>query len=138
MAAVERADAVPALLDVVPWPYGYAHSWALAWLINNDESRDRMLALLGANGRPPWTLSLSAREHAVAGARADLALEAVDSAGQEVAIAVETKVGDPIRPEQLLTYAAEGFQPVLFVPGLTGLLFAPNGPGRRRALGHRA
>lgn len=121
--------ATPELLEVVPWNYGYAHSWALAWLIENEPSRDRVLTLLAPGGLPPWTLNEAVRrEYALSGARADLALWATDSAGIDVAIAVETKIADPIKPAQLAFYRDKGYQAVLYVPGLTGLLYAPNGP----------
>jgi hypothetical protein len=126
---LNRAEAAPALLDVVPWSHGYAHSWALAWLIENGASRDRVLALLDPDGSPPWMLSDSVkREHKVAGARTDLAVWAKDGTGREVAIAVETKVADPIKPAQLACYRDAGYHAVLYVPGLTGLLYEPNGP----------
>lgn len=121
--------ATPALLDVVPWNYGYAHSWALAWLTEHDASRDRVLTLLAPDGSPPWTLTDAVRrEHSVPGARADLALWARDNEGGDVAIAVETKASDRIKPAQLACYRDEGYETVLYVPGLTGLLYAPNGP----------
>jgi hypothetical protein len=125
---VDRADATPALLDVVPWNYGYAHSWALAWLIENCNSRDCVLALLDPDGSPPWPAASVAREHKVAGARVDLAVRVRDSTGREAAIAVETKVADPIKRAQLEHYREDGSQAVLYVPGLSGLLYAPNGP----------
>lgn len=126
---VAASDATPALLDVVPWTYGYAHSWALAWLIENERSRSGVLALLSPNTSPPWTLiEPVAREHRVQGARADLAVRATDGMGREVSIAVETKVADRIKAQQLGFYREEGYETVLYVPGLTGLLYAPNGP----------
>jgi hypothetical protein len=136
---VTRSDATPALLDVVPWNYGYAHSWALAWLIENDRSRSSVLALLTPYTSPPWTLAEPvAREHRVPGARADLAVRATDGRGRTVSIAIETKVADRIKPAQLAFYRDEGYETVLYVPGLTGLLYAPNGPiaGERWINGH--
>jgi hypothetical protein len=122
-------DAGPALLEVVPWNHGYAHSWALAWLLEHDAARDAVLGVLLPDGAAPWTLEGPVRrEHFVPGARADLAFDAMDSSGRTMAVAVETKVADPIKPAQLERYCDEGFEVVLLVPGLTGLLFAPNAP----------
>ncbi|MEO8969891.1 MAG: hypothetical protein ABI427_20450 [Solirubrobacteraceae bacterium] len=123
-----RAEHSPSLLEVVPWNYGYAHSWALRWLIENAASRDAILGALLPDDAPPWTIEGSVdREHAVPGARADLACNLVDGRDRAVALAVETKVADPIKRVQLERYRDEGFETVLYVPGLTGLLFEPNG-----------
>ena len=69
-----------------------------------------------------------AREFSVRRARADLAAWATGRDGETVAIAVEVKVNDPISEMQLAAYVAADLSPVLYVPGLTGLMFAPNGP----------
>jgi hypothetical protein len=45
-----------------------------------------------------------------------------------VCIAVETKAADRINTAQLERYADAGFAPVLYVPGLSGLLYEPNEP----------
>ena len=37
-------------------------------------------------------------------------------------------MNDPISEMQLAAYVAADLSPVLYVPGLTGLMFAPNGP----------
>jgi hypothetical protein len=136
---VDGGDGTPALLDVVPWNYGYAHSWSLAWLIDYDATSDRILGLLDPDGSPPWVLTAPVqREHKVAGARADLAVWARDSTGRDVSIVVETKAADPIKPAQLERYREAGYQTVLYVPGLTGLLYGANGPvaGERWVTGH--
>ncbi|HEY4280381.1 MAG TPA: hypothetical protein VGM91_19320 [Conexibacter sp.] len=119
----------PELLEVVPWHYGFAHSWAMAWLIENAGTRDRLLDLLVPGGTAPWQLEGRVRrEHRVNGARADLAFEVVDSVGRTVEVALETKVADPIKQTQLERYRDAGRHVVLYVPGVTGMLFAPNGP----------
>jgi hypothetical protein len=121
-------DGSPALLDVVPWNYGFAHSWALAWLAESSSSRDAVLGLLAPGSAGPYHVERVDREVRLAGARADLAVHARDANGTPVRVAVETKVADGIRADQLEAYRQEGHDPVLFLPGLTGLLFSPNLP----------
>jgi hypothetical protein len=119
----------PELLDVVPWSHGYAHSWVLRWLIGHEPSRTPILNLLAGFDGGPWALTRPvAREFSVRRARADLAAWATGRDGEPVAIAVEVKVNDPISEMQLAAYVAADLSPVLYVPGLTGLMFAPNGP----------
>lgn len=47
-------DASPTLLEVVPWNYGFAHSWALAWLAENAASRDAVVGLLARDAAGPY------------------------------------------------------------------------------------
>jgi hypothetical protein len=119
----------PQLLDVVPWTYGFAHTWAVRWLIDHHDTRGWMLNLLTGRDDSRWDLmELVAYEHRVNGARADLAAWALGADGEKVQLAVETKVNDPISKSQLAAYSSAGFTPVLYLPGLTGLLYGPNGP----------
>lgn len=114
----------PVLLDVVPWSYGFAHSWALRWLLERSELAALVLgAIDGMPGKQPWSVRGAVDyEKSVRPARADLALEAVDASGSSKSIAVETKVGDPFRPEQLHAYVQRGYLPVVYLPGITGLV----------------
>jgi hypothetical protein len=122
-------DDWPQLLDVVPWNYGFAHAWALRWLIGNPASRTRVLNLLGGEDRGSWDLTQPVVcEHRLQGARADVAVWANGDSGPPVSLAVEVKVNDPINAAQLAAYQQGGFSPVLYLPGLTGLMCAPNGP----------
>ncbi len=117
----------PGLLDVVPWSYGYAHSWALAALLNDERTAGPILELLrGLPGPLPYrVLGPVERERRVGSARADLAFTLLDAAGGQWQIAAETKVNDPFREEQMLAYGRAVYQPVLYLPGLTGLLLEP-------------
>lgn len=115
------------LLDVVPWTVGFAHSWALRWLLLQKELAPLVLGALGGlPGEAPWSLVGDVRrEEAARPRRTDLAFEATSSSGEECKIALETKVNDPFRSEQLAAYAAHGRYPVAYMPGLTGLLVSP-------------
>ena len=128
MTPAQFRGAEPELLDVVPWNYGFAHAWALRWLVTNQMTRQQMLNLLTGDTPGTWELTAAvAHEHRVRGARADLAVWAARPDGQELKIAVEVKVNDPINARQLAAYQADKFTPVLYVPGLTGMMYAPNG-----------
>src|SRR5690348_5587313 len=112
------------LLDVVPWRYGYAHTWAMRWLMLQPTLLGRVLGAIPELDLPaPLRLEGPVvTEKALKPARADLAATLRDAGGQSHRLAIETKVDDAIRPEQLSAYAALGYQPVLYMPGLTGLL----------------
>lgn len=126
---MSERPADPTILDVVPWSYGFAHSWALAWLLENEGTRDAVLELILPDGQPPWKLNGAVdRESIVGPARADLAFNATDAAGQPNKVAVETKVNDLIKPAQFDAYRDHGYRGVLYVPGLTGMMMASNGP----------
>jgi hypothetical protein len=117
----------PALLEVVPWSRGDAHTWALKWLIGEDATRDRVMAFLDPAGAPPWRLTDELRtEYKLPGTRADLAVHAVDAGGREVKIAVETKVNDRINAAQLERYRDARYASVVFAPGLSGVLYRDN------------
>jgi hypothetical protein len=118
------------LFDIVPWEYGFVHSGALAWLL----ARERWAPLvLGAARNAPWdadarVVTPPLREVQVGPRRfVDLAFK-VAWPGQDDAraVALETKVNDLLKPEQLDNYRARGYLPVLYMPGLTGLLAGRN------------
>jgi len=113
----------PELLQVVPWRYGYAHTWALRWLMQQPQLLSLVLgAIPGLDLPAPLRLEGPiVTEKALKPARADLVATVRDAAGQRHRLAIETKVDDAIRAEQLSAYAALGYQPVLYLPGLTGL-----------------
>lgn len=116
-------NAEPELLEVVPWNYGFAHSWALRWLLERADLADRVMGAVGGmDGQRAWSLKGTVEhEKPLRPARADLAFTLIDAKGSEQKIAVETKVNDPLRPEQLRAYVEMGYQPVVYLPGLTGL-----------------
>jgi hypothetical protein len=119
----------PGLLDVVPWSYGFAHSWALKWLIEHETTRDRVLSLLMPERVGPWSLTRQiVREQRVGTARADLAAWGEDRVGNPFSLAVEVKVADLLKSAQIKAYEDDGFTVALYAPGLTGFLFEPNGP----------
>jgi hypothetical protein len=115
----------PELLEVVPWNYGYGHSWALRWLLMKPSLTDRILAAAKPEMGIPPPLRVEGgvqTEKSLTPARADLAFEVRDDAGGLHQLAVETKVADPLRLDQLAAYYALGYRPLLYLPGLTGLL----------------
>lgn len=114
------------LFDVVPWTHGYAHSWALRWMLEHRQvARDAILTLFVPDGQAPWSIGPGRikREARVAGQRADLRVPATDGSGRESDVIVETKVNDRLREEQIQAYCSEpGARVALYGPGLTGLL----------------
>lgn len=131
----------PSLLDVVPWPYGYAHSWAVASLLSDQRTAGAILeALPGLEGRRPLRIDGPVRrERGLKPARADLAFTVQDAGGEHQQLALETKVNDAFRAEQMAAYRQAKHVPVLFLPGLTGLLLEPTQPteaGEARLYGH--
>ena len=117
------------LFDVVPWTHGYAHSWALRWMLLNDQAaRDRLLNLFLPDMTPPWEVSGVTREFKVGRHRADLRVEASDGGGREAAVLVETKVNDDLNEAQVESYCATGAHVILYGPGLTGLLHSESDP----------
>jgi len=116
------------LLDVVPWTHGYAHSWALRWMLaNNDQARDALFALFVPDGRAPWHIERPIElEHRVGRHRADLRVVATDISGRAATVIVETKVNDGVSDSQLRAYCSETVDVVVPGPGLTGLLHGGN------------
>lgn len=116
----------PGLLEVVPWSYGYAHSWAFAALLTDPRTRGAILGRLAPQAPEPVQLEGPVlREKGLKPARADLAFQLRDSAGELHAVAVETKVNDPFKSEQMVAYREAGHVPLLFLPGPTGMLLQP-------------
>jgi hypothetical protein len=124
------ADVDPSLLEVVPWSYGYAHSWALAALLADERVQAALLTRLpGLPGPTPHRVDgIIAREKGIKPARADLAFTLVDGADGEHRVAVETKVNDPFNEVQVRAYREAGWVPLLNLPGATGVLLAPTEP----------
>jgi hypothetical protein len=113
------------LFEVVPWTHGYAHSWALRWLLLNDPAaRDALLGLFLPKAVPPLTLESVTREFQVGRHRADLRVEARDTGGRANVVLIETKVNDALSESQVRTYCGATADVILYGPGLTGLLHA--------------
>jgi len=131
----------PGLLDVVPWSHGYAHSWALRALLMSPVTAPLVLAALPQlPGPTPHSVEGDVhREKGLKPARADLGLTVRDASGSLHQIAIETKVNDPLSAPQIKAYVDAGYLPVLFLPGLTGLLIEPSDPvaGELRLFGHQ-
>jgi hypothetical protein len=116
----------PSLLEVVPWTYGFAHSWALGALIVDPRTA---ATVLGCFGLPEAELASDVqRERWLNPARADLAFSVRDKRNRIHQIAVETKVNDPFHASQVQAYRDQGYLPALFLPGLTGVLLDPTPP----------
>jgi hypothetical protein len=118
------------LLDVVPWRYGYAHSWVLAALLAKPEMSAALLDRLpGLPGRRPLRVDGEvARERRVGERRADLAFVLRDADGRLHPVAVETKTNDAFHAAQMAAYRDAGATPIAFLPGLTGMLLEPTEP----------
>jgi hypothetical protein len=117
----------PGLLDIVPWSHGYAHSWALATLLRDPRTASAVLhAMPDLPGKRPLQIRGPIQtERTLKPARADLAFTIKDAAGKPWPIALETKVNDRFRAEQMIAYDERGYTPLLFMPGLTGVLLEP-------------
>jgi hypothetical protein len=117
------------LFDIVPWTHGYAHSWALRWmLIKNRAAREALLALFLSDGGGPWNVETVTRESRVGRHRADLRFEAHEAVGRAKAVLLETKVNDALSESQVRAYCREQAEVIIYAPGLTGLLHEGNGP----------
>lgn len=116
----------PELLDVVPWSYGFAHSWALRWMLRQPPLADRVFsAVPGLNLRHPISVGSIDREKQFGSARADLAVAVADASGDILPFAIETKTNEgEVSEGQLAAYVQEKHTPLLYLPGLTGLLIA--------------
>src|SRR4051812_38780081 len=94
------------LLDVVPWTHGYAHSWALRWMLqNSDAARSAVLGLFLPDAHGPWTIHDIRREYPVGRHRVDLRIATRGADDQQRAVLVETKVNDALSESQLRTYS---------------------------------
>ncbi|MBA3327503.1 MAG: hypothetical protein H0T43_04295 [Solirubrobacterales bacterium] len=117
------------MLEVVPWRQGYAHTWALRWLLTNAPYADRVLQALRLPGAAPHRVIGEVRtEHRIPGARPDLAFDAHDADGRSITAFIETKVNDKLSHTQLTTMCKQADHVVLYVPGLTGVLMWCGGP----------
>lgn len=117
------------LFEVVPWTHGYAHSWALRWMLTDDQdARDQLLGLFLPEGEPPWRVEGMIGEFKVRGNRADLHFESIDATGRRTAVLIETKVNDALRKAQIEAYCATGAEVIVYGPGMTGLLHADGPP----------
>jgi hypothetical protein len=119
------SDLSAELLDVVPWPYGFAHSWAVRWLLEQEATSELVIGAVAGSPAPPHSHPVGFKveaEHRLRGARADLSFELRQGEDPPLQIAFETKVNDPLKPEQLKRYIANGLTPLLFLPGSTGVL----------------
>ena len=117
------------LFDVVPWTHGYAHSWALRWiLLKHPAARDALLGLFLPDGVGPWRVENLSREFRVRRQRVDLRFEARDAAGRATVVLVETKVNDEVSENQIAAYCSEEAEVIIYGPGLTGLLREGNEP----------
>jgi hypothetical protein len=122
-SGVAGGDGSPALLEVVPWSYGFAHTWALKWLLECPRTAALVASVaLGLDVVEPGAPVSNVRTEApVIGARADLAFR-YEREGLRRDVAIETKVNDRLRPAQIRCYVEQGFEPVIYAPGSTGLL----------------
>lgn len=129
MRKPHRTRVDPSLLDVVPWSYGFAHSWALAALLSDPSIQAAILSSLPLPGPGPHQIAGEIhREKGVKPRRADLAFTLVDGDGAQHPVAVETKVNDAFDGAQVRAYRAAGFVPLLNLPASTGLLLAATDP----------
>ena len=127
------------LFDVVPWTHGYAHSWALRWMVANDElARDRLLGVFLPEGDPPWSVGNMTCEFKVGHNRADPRFDARDSAGGQTAVLIETKVNDALKERQIegILRHARGGDPLW--PGPDRSASRRGRPHRPRAVDHRS
>lgn len=125
VAAVSEPDI--GLLDVVPWTHGYAHSWAVRWILDKHPAgRQALMHLFVPDRAGPWEISDLRLEPKFHRHRADLTFEAVGAHGETARVIVETKVNDDMKDGQLKAYCEASEHVVLYVPGLTGLLLAEN------------
>lgn len=117
------SEFTPALLEIVPWSYGFAHSWAAKWLLEDSRTCDLLIkAAVGARVAAGIQVSNVETEYRLRGARADLAFELKLVDDRRYHVAFETKVNDPLKIEQLESYDAAGLAALLFFPGATGIL----------------
>lgn len=113
---------------MVPWRYGFGHTWALRWLLSQSGIAPQILrAIPGWElGDEPRVTKGPDREVAFGGVRADLAFTVRATDGHTEDVAVETKVEDMFRPAQVAAYRGNEHVPLMYLPGLTGFLIAGN------------
>lgn len=110
------------LLDLVPWQYGFAHSFALRWLLQQPTLGSSVLAALedfplDADGE----ISCVRVEPKGGRGRADVGFWLTDHDGKRHRVFIEVKVNDHLTPAQMDAYDGTA---VLYAPGLTGLFTA--------------
>lgn len=83
----------PQLLEVVPWNYGFAHTWALKWLLGDADLATRILHTI-PELRSERRLQVDNRvvEHKVRGALPDLRFDLTTSGDRVRHVAAEIKV----------------------------------------------
>jgi hypothetical protein len=114
-------DANPGLLEIVPWSYGFAHSWAVKWLLEEPRAAACVVAAAGGvSTNAAVRVSNVEAEYRMSGARADLAFDLTYEDDSQRHVAFETKVNDPLKAVQLDRYVEAGLTPLLFLPGSTG------------------
>lgn len=112
------------VLDIVPWTYGFIHSWVLRWVLQDPDLAEPVLEEAFGNDLPgPHRVTSDVvREKVLKRSRADLAFSIADATGEEHSIVLETKVEDPYRPEQITEHAKRGERALLYLPGATRLV----------------
>ena len=119
------------LLDVVPWTHGYVHSWALRWMLGNDQrARDALLDLFVDNARRSWAIDRDGivLEHRV-GRPPGGPVRTSDRRGEPEGYGPgRNQINDAIRKSQIETYCGERAEVVLYGPGLTGLPLGASDP----------
>lgn len=120
----------PSLFDLVPWNYGFVHTGVLSWLLQQPGMCRRVLDASVPAILPGQDVQVSERpktEDARMGAKCDLGFILDGGQGRQHKIAVETKVEDLLREEQLAGYDKAEYR-IAFLPGLTGFLARESEP----------
>lgn len=128
------ADSDSGLFDFVPWNYGFVHTGMLAWLLEQPEFRRLVLDAVVVEDKTllddDFDLAASPRrEDKSMGAACDLGVSLVSSDRSTVKLAIETKVEDQLRTDQLAGYDKADLV-VAYLPGLTGFLAIESRPMR--------
>lgn len=96
VAAVGELDV--GLLDIVPWTHGYAHSWAVRWILDSHPvGRQALMHLCVPDRAGPWQVSGLRLEQRYGRHRADLTFDAVGADGETASVILETKVNDDLK-----------------------------------------
>lgn len=110
------------LLEVVPWSFGFAHAFALRWLLRESHIAPLVLSAAKGFGLPPKARVSDVESERKGGrGRADLRFELEVSSEDVRTVDVEIKVNDWVDRGQLSAY---GGDTILYTPGLTGLLIS--------------